>query len=98
MSFASRFGRLIPVSVSVRLTLSLLACTGVLCDVGASSALAAGPQRPVTEAATAVTANAAVLHGELNPSASGKAGWYFAYAPVLVIFRARVKEKWKARV
>ncbi|MGC2373975.1 MAG: hypothetical protein WA484_08895 [Solirubrobacteraceae bacterium] len=39
-----------------------------------------GPEAPVTEAASEVTASTAVLNGELNPgSAEGKIGYYFAY-------------------
>jgi hypothetical protein len=43
-------------------------------------ALAAGPEAPVTSSpAKSITATSAVLEGTLNPGASGKVGWYFAY-------------------
>jgi hypothetical protein len=37
------------------------------------------PEAPLTEAASEIKDTAAVLHGELNPHASAKVGWYFAY-------------------
>jgi hypothetical protein len=47
-----------------------------------ASAFAAGPEAPVTGSATAVTAEAATLHGVLNPGAAGEPGSYvFDYAP-----------------
>jgi hypothetical protein len=45
----------------------------------ATPALAAPPETPITEAATAVTGTTATLHGTLNPNASATAGYYFAY-------------------
>ena len=44
----------------------------------AAPALAA-PEAPVTKPATAVTGSTATFNGELNPNATAKAGWYFAY-------------------
>ncbi len=50
---------------------------------GASAVFAAGPpEKPVTEAATGVTATTATLNGELNPGGAGEAGGYrFSYKP-----------------
>ncbi len=45
----------------------------------AAPALAAAPETPTTEAATAVTGTTAIFHGELNPNASGTAGYFFVY-------------------
>ncbi len=42
-------------------------------------AFGAAPEAPVTKAATAITGTTASLHGELNPKASGTAGYKFAY-------------------
>ena len=39
----------------------------------------ATPEAPLTDAASTVTDTTAVLHGELNPHAPAKVGWYFAY-------------------
>jgi hypothetical protein len=44
----------------------------------AAPALAA-PEMPTTEAASAVTGTSAILHGTLNPKASGTAGYHFVY-------------------
>jgi hypothetical protein len=44
-------------------------------------ALAAAPETPVTEPATGVTVATATLHGVLNPAASAKVRWSFAYSP-----------------
>jgi hypothetical protein len=82
MSHASKAPTSIAVPVRVRLLAVLVViCAGVCCGAGVSAARAAGIQQPVTEAATAVTANTAILHGELNPKAVGSGGWYFDYAP-----------------
>jgi hypothetical protein len=46
-----------------------------------SAAAFAAPEPPLTRSpATAITATTAVLEGTLNPGASVKAGWYFAYS------------------
>jgi hypothetical protein len=45
----------------------------------AAPAFAAAPETPTTEAASAITSTTAVLHGALNPGASGTAGYYFTY-------------------
>ncbi|HEY3828572.1 MAG TPA: fibronectin type III domain-containing protein [Solirubrobacteraceae bacterium] len=45
----------------------------------AAPALAAPPEAPVTQAASPVVSTSATLHGELNPGASGTAGYYFSY-------------------
>jgi hypothetical protein len=38
------------------------------------------PEKPVTKAATAITATSATLHGELNPGlATGEVGYFFGY-------------------
>jgi hypothetical protein len=54
-----------------------------LCALGFSAgpALAAAPEKPVTGPATGVTATTATLHGVLNPAASAKVRWSFAYSP-----------------
>jgi hypothetical protein len=39
----------------------------------------ATPEAPVTQPVSEVTDNSVVLHGELNPHAPAKVGWYFAY-------------------
>jgi hypothetical protein len=39
----------------------------------------ATPEVPLTGPVSEVTDTSAVLHGELNPHASAKVGWYFAY-------------------
>jgi hypothetical protein len=65
-----------------RLTTTGLVTLGVLAGgllLSAAPALAA-PEKPVTEAAEEITATTATLHGELNPGAEAKAGWYFAYS------------------
>jgi hypothetical protein len=59
-------------------------CLTVLavCAVGATPALAAPPEEPQIESASAITASSATLHGVLNPNAPGEAGSYqFDYAP-----------------
>jgi hypothetical protein len=60
-----------------------LATLGVLVGglLWSASALALGPaEKPVTKAASAITATSATLHGELNPGlATGEVGYYFAY-------------------
>ncbi len=49
---------------------------------GATPALAAGPEKPEPLPATSITATTAVLHGVLNPKATGEAGEYqFYYRP-----------------
>src|ERR1700733_8127143 len=50
--------------------------------LGASvpTALAAGLQEPVSEAAKEVTGTAATLHGELNPHGEETAGYQFSYS------------------
>jgi len=66
-----------------RLT-TLLDTLGVLAGVllvSAAPALAAAPEKPVTEAAKEVTATTATLHGVLNPNVSAKVRWSFAYSP-----------------
>ncbi len=68
--------------VSARRSLSLWLITGAVLAAGlafSSSALAAAPEEPVTEAATGVTATSATLNGELNPNASATAGYEFTY-------------------
>jgi hypothetical protein len=45
----------------------------------AAPAFAVAPETPTTEAASAVTGTSAILHGTLNPNASGTAGYYFTY-------------------
>ena len=51
----------------------------------AAPALAAAPEAPVTlSPAQSVTATTAILEGTLNPGASAKAGWYFAYSTELM--------------
>ena len=62
----------------------LLSTAGVIVGVlamacSATPASAAAPEAPVTEPATAVTATTATLNGELNPKASGTAGYLFTY-------------------
>jgi hypothetical protein len=58
----------------------LVACAAAL--IVAVPAWAAAPEAPVTSSpAKAITATSALLEGTLNPSASAKAGWYFAYSP-----------------
>jgi hypothetical protein len=54
----------------------------VVCFVAMSTtALAATPEAPVTEAATGVTATEATLHGEVNPGAATKAvKYHFVYS------------------
>jgi hypothetical protein len=47
----------------------------------AAPALAAAPEQPVTEPTTGVTTTTATLHGVLNPAASAKVHWSFAYSP-----------------
>jgi hypothetical protein len=49
--------------------------------LGAVDVLGEGatPEAPLTEPASEVTDTSAVLHGELNPHASAKVSWYFAY-------------------
>jgi hypothetical protein len=45
-------------------------------------AFAAAPEAPVTlTPAQTITQTSAVLEGTLNPGASARAGWYFAYSP-----------------
>lgn len=72
------FGRYIPTGRYVPLvalaTLAALACS-------VAPALAAPPEQPVTEPATGVTTTTATLHGVLNPAASAKVRWSFAYSP-----------------
>jgi hypothetical protein len=66
-----------------RLTARALATLGLLVGglaLSAAPALAA-PEAPVTEPATGVAATTASLHGVLNPAASAKVSWSFAYAP-----------------
>jgi hypothetical protein len=58
---------------------ALVTLVAVVCSV--APALAAAPEAPVTEAATGVTATTATLHGVLNPAASAKVHWSFAYSP-----------------
>jgi hypothetical protein len=67
---------------------ALLAQVVVVVLVGAltlacAPALAAGPERPVTEAATAVGGLEAEAHGEVNPAGgpSVKSDWHVEYAP-----------------
>jgi hypothetical protein len=64
-------------SVPIALIAALLALS-----LSAGSALAAGPpEAPTTSApAKSITATTAILEGTLNPGASAKAGWYFAYS------------------
>jgi hypothetical protein len=50
---------------------------GLLC--WSAPALAAAPEAPVTEAASALTASSGTLHGELNPGASATTGYDFVY-------------------
>jgi len=60
----------------------LLLITGTILSTGlaySSSALAAAPEEPVTEAASSVTATSATVNGELNPNASATAGYEFTY-------------------
>lgn len=59
-------------------TLAMLTVLATLA-LSTSAALAAAPEKPVTEAATGVTATEAALHGELNPGASATAGYDFTY-------------------
>jgi hypothetical protein len=66
-----------------RPTLTCLATIGVLAAslaLADAPALAVGPQRPLTQAATGVTATTATLNGTLNPKNKAKAGWHFAYS------------------
>jgi hypothetical protein len=68
--------------MSVRgLTLTglVVSCALTVLLLSSGTALAATPEMPVTEAASSVGANTAVLNGELNASVLAKAGWYFAY-------------------
>lgn len=64
-----------------RLTLAVFAATLGLMACSAGTALAAAPEAPVTEPATGVTTTTATLHGVLNPAASAKVHWSFAYSP-----------------
>jgi hypothetical protein len=64
--------------MSLKGLMSILASTGVLAVVP-GVALGA-PEAPVTEAASSVTSSSAVLNGTVNPSASARVGWYFAYS------------------
>ena len=68
-----------------RLILSMLAATLGALVFTSAPALAAAPEAPVTlSPAQSVTATTAVLEGTLNPGASAKAGWYFAYSTEIV--------------
>jgi hypothetical protein len=71
--------------IAHRLPTTVLLALGVLAGglvLPNTPALALGPpEKPVTEAATAITATTATLHGELNPGvATGEVGYYFAYS------------------
>jgi hypothetical protein len=57
---------------------SIMAVGGVLGVVPV--AWAAPPETPVTEPAMSITSTSAVLNGELNPGASAKTVWHFAYS------------------
>jgi hypothetical protein len=63
----------------VRTPLLVTATTVLALACSVSPAFAAAPEAPVTEPATAVTATTATLNGELNPNASGTAGYLFDY-------------------
>jgi hypothetical protein len=67
-----------------QIALTLAGC-GVLAGglvLPGAAALAAGPpEKPVTEAATAVRGTTAVLHGKLNPHVAASTGWHFDYSP-----------------
>jgi hypothetical protein len=72
------FGRYILTGRYVsRVALATLAA--LVCSV--APALAVPPEQPVTEPATGVTTTTATLHGVLNPAASAKVRWSFAYSP-----------------
>ena len=72
------FGRYIPTGRYV-LRVALTTFAALVCSV--APALAAPPEQPVTEPATGVTTTTATLHGVLNPAASAKVRWSFAYSP-----------------
>jgi hypothetical protein len=68
------------------LTLSVLAATLGALAFTTAPALAAepAPEAPTTTGVKTITATTAVLEGTLNPGASAKAGWYFAYSTEIV--------------
>jgi hypothetical protein len=57
-----------------------VAASGVLSMAAPTAAWAAAPETPLTEPATSITSISAMLNGKLNPSASAKVDWYFAYS------------------
>jgi hypothetical protein len=64
-----------------QITLTLLVAFGGLGLQGATALAAGAPEKPVTQAATAITGTTAVLHGKLNPHVAASTGWHFAYSP-----------------
>lgn len=64
-----------------KLTLTVLVYAVGLMACGVAPALAAAPEAPVTQPVTGVTVTTATLHGILNPAASAKVHWSFAYSP-----------------
>jgi hypothetical protein len=62
-----------------------LLTAAALCLLALSAAPAlAAPEAPQTTGSKSVTATTAVLEGVLNPGATAKAGWYFAYSPEIL--------------
>jgi hypothetical protein len=70
---------------AVRKHIAAALCAVAGLALTATPALAAAPEAPVTlSPAQSVTATTATLEGTLNPGASAKAGWFFAYGTEII--------------